>query len=116
MAKHTKKKMSDAFKKRARKAIETIEREELDELMAKGQRYRERQDRLIDALRALKAEREAQSVSLSELERRTGISKSALSRLENDPNPNPTVSTLLRIAEALGREITITITPPNEAA
>ena len=116
MAKHTKKKMSDAFKKRARKTIDKLEREEMDELLAQGQRFRARQERLIDALRALKAEREAQSVSLSELEKRTGISKSALSRLENDPNPNPTMSTLLRIAEALGREITISITPPNEAA
>jgi DNA-binding Xre family transcriptional regulator len=116
MAKHTKKKMSDAFKKRSRKMINKLEHEELDGLVAKGQRIRERHDRLIDALCVLKAEREAQSVSLSELQRRTGISKSALSRLENDPNPNPTVSTLLRIAEALGREITITITPPNEAA
>jgi len=116
MTKHTKKIMSDAFKKRAKKIIDKLEHEELDELMAQGQRYRARQERLIDALRALKAEREAQSVSLSELQRRTGISKSALSRLENDPNPNPTMSTLLRIAEALGREINITITSPNEAA
>ncbi len=116
MAKHTKKKMSDTFKKRSRNMIDKLEREEMGELLAKGQRFRARQERLIDALRALKAEREAQSVSLSELETRTGISKSALSRLENDPNPNPTMSTLLRIAEALGREITISITPPNEAA
>lgn len=58
MTKHTKKTMSAVFKKRARKVIDTIEREELDELMAQGQRYRERQDRLIDALQALKAERE----------------------------------------------------------
>ena len=116
MAKHTTKKMSDTFKKRSRKMIDKLEREELDGLITKGQHIRARQERLIDALRVLKAEREAQSVSLSELQRRTGISKSALSRLENDPNPNPTMSTLLRIAEALGREITITITPPNEAA
>ena len=116
MAKHTKKKMPETFKNRSRKLIDKLEREEMDELVAQGKRFRARQERLCDALRALKAERESQSVSLSELEKRTGISKSALSRLENDPNPNPTMSTLQRIAEALGREITISIKPTNEAA
>jgi len=74
----------------------------------------ERRARLIDALQALRDERKAQGVSLTELEQRTGIHKSALWRLEHDANPNPTVSTLMRIAEALGRQITIHLGAPTE--
>ena len=116
MAKRIYKHMPEAFKKRSRELIGKLEREELEELFAKGRRIKARHDRLRHALRALKAEREAQGVSLSELQRRTGISKSALSRLENDPHPNPTIGTLQRIAEALGREIIIGLTTPKEAA
>ncbi len=89
--------------KRDRKLIE----QELPELMAKGQAVFERRQRLQRTLQALKAERERQGVSLAEMERRTGITKSALSRLENDPNPNPTVATLDRIAHALQKAIVI---------
>ncbi len=76
-----------------------------------GRRMRARHDMLRNALQALKAEREAQGVSLGELAKRTGISKASLSRLENDPAPNPTVATLSRIADALGRQIMIQLAP-----
>ncbi len=46
--------------------------------------------------------RQAGGVSLSELESRTGISKSSLSRLENSVAPNPTLLTLHRYAAAMG--------------
>lgn len=116
MAKRIYKRMPEEFREKMKRDRELIEREELDELMSFGRKALARQELLDGALAALKAEREAQGVSLSEMEKRTGISKSALSRLENEPNANPTVSTLMRIAEALGREITIQITNPKEAA
>jgi DNA-binding phage protein len=116
MAKRIYKRMPKEFRDQVNREIETIEREEMDEIMAMGRNIRARHERLARTLQALKAEREAQGVSLTEMEKRTGISKSALSRLENEPNANPTVSTLMRIAEALGREITIQITNPKEAA
>ena len=60
----------------------------------------------VQQLRAL---REEQGVSLAELERRTGIRKSALSRLENSKAPNPTLATLIRYAAALGKTIDLSI-------
>jgi len=62
---------------------------------------------LREAFRLLKQERETQGVTLQELESRTGIRISAISRLENDPTSNPTVQTLQRIATALGKQITV---------
>ena len=60
-----------------------------------------------DALKVLKAERQAQGLSLSDVEQRTGIGRAALSRLENETEPNPTVVTLTRYAEALGKKLVV---------
>jgi len=53
----------------------------------------------------LRAAREAAGVSLSEIDQRTGIRKSALSRLENSKAPNPTLVTLQRYATAIGMKL-----------
>jgi transcriptional regulator with XRE-family HTH domain len=37
--------------------------------------------------------------------RLTGMSRESISRLENDPRPNPTVLTFARYAAALGLEL-----------
>lgn len=58
----------------------------------------------------LKAAREAAGVSLDEIAARTGMPKSAISRLENSANPNPTLATLRRYAEAIGRELSVVLT------
>jgi transcriptional regulator with XRE-family HTH domain len=65
-------------------------------------------DRLhfLKFLGRLKRERERLKLSLDEMARRTGMDRMAVSRLENGKNPNPTVSTLVRYANALGRSIT----------
>jgi transcriptional regulator with XRE-family HTH domain len=60
-----------------------------------------------DAFRLLKAERQALGLSLSDLEEKSGIGRSALSRLENDKEPNPTVVTLTRYAAALGKHLVV---------
>ncbi|QDV54246.1 helix-turn-helix protein [Rosistilla oblonga] len=57
----------------------------------------------------LKTEREAAGVSLSEMETRTGMQKSALSRLENSAAPNPMLSTLQRYAAAIGKRLDFAI-------
>ena len=43
-----------------------------------------------------------------EVEDRSGIGRAALSRLENEYEPNPTVTTLTRYAEALGKKLVVT--------
>jgi len=58
---------------------------------------------LRQALATLKRAREAQDLSLAEVAERSGIDKAALSRLENGHNPNPTIDTLARYADALGK-------------
>ena len=53
----------------------------------------------------LKAERERRGLSLADMMRLTGMSRESISRLENDPAPNPTVLTFARYAAALGLEL-----------
>lgn len=56
-------------------------------------------------LQQLRTEREKQGLSLADLNRLTGMSREAINRLENHEGPNPTMSTLVRIATALGCKI-----------
>jgi transcriptional regulator with XRE-family HTH domain len=60
-------------------------------------------------VRRLREAREAARVSLAEMEARTGIRRSALSRLENSKAPNPTLASLQRYAHALGKELVVSI-------
>lgn len=53
----------------------------------------------------LKAERERRGLSLADMMKLTGMSRESISRLENDPAPNPTVLTFARYAAALGLEL-----------
>ena len=64
------------------------------------------------AIAALKSAREAQGLSLADVRDRTGIARSALSRVEN-AFPNLTVRTLERYAEALGKRIVIQVQDSN---
>ncbi len=54
---------------------------------------------------ALRQARESAGLSLAEICLRSGIDSPALSRLENGLNPNPTLATLSRYAQALGKRI-----------
>jgi len=62
---------------------------------------------LKQVLKALKEERRRQGMSLGDLSRRTGIDSGSLSKLENDPNPNVTINTLMRYTQAVGKTITV---------
>jgi hypothetical protein len=83
------------------------------EILAKGCLLKSAHDRanavVRDALKRLKTERQAQGLSLSDIEEKTDIGRSALSRLENETDLNPTVVTLTRYAEALGKKIVVSI-------
>jgi DNA-binding Xre family transcriptional regulator len=85
---------------------EQVEQEKA-ELMARGRRAKARHIMLKEAVAVLKATREALGLSLADIKASTGIEKSNLSRLENDPHPNPTIDTLCRYADAVGKEIVI---------
>ncbi len=58
-------------------------------------------------LSALRDERERQGLSLADIYERTGIDRAALSRLENNEDANPTLATLERYAEAVGKHVVV---------
>jgi len=93
---------------RHRAIREQVEQEKA-ELITRGRRAKARHTTLREAVVALKATREALGLSLADIKAFTGIEKSNLSRLENDPLANPTIDTLCRYAEAVGKEIMITL-------
>ena len=61
------------------------------------------------AVSALRKAREAAGLSLADVAEKSGIDKSALSKIETGQHPNPTVSTLCRYAHALGKRWTWTL-------
>jgi AraC-like DNA-binding protein len=83
------------------------------EIRRKAKEYKQKHDAaqptLSEAARLLKAERVRQGLSLSDIQERTGIDPPNLSRLENDTGANPTVATLTRYAEALGKKLVVVL-------
>jgi len=68
---------------------------------------------LRQVLAALRTERERQGLSLADINQRTGIDRAALSRLENNEDANPTLNTLERYADAVGKQMVVLL---SEAA
>jgi DNA-binding phage protein len=93
-----------------RKIREQIELEK-PEIIAKAQQARRvaRRKQLAAVMQALKAAREAKGLSLADVYQQTGIDRSALSKLENLANENPTIETLLRYAEVVGKRLEIQV-------
>lgn len=60
--------------------------------------------------RRLREERESQGLSLADMAERTGMDRAAISRLENGHQSNPTVDTIIRYADALGKTIQWSVT------
>jgi ribosome-binding protein aMBF1 (putative translation factor) len=80
--------------------------EELPDIKRRGKAAKQR-ILLKQVLQALKQERQRQGMSLRALNQRTGIDQGSLSKLENDLDPNVTINTLLRYAEAVGKTVTV---------
>ena len=98
---------------RIRKAI--AEEEQPDEIAANKARGRkvfeeleERQREFASVVTALKEAREARGLSLQDVCDKTRITRASLSLLENG-HGNPTMTTLRRVAEAIGVEILVTV-------
>jgi Helix-turn-helix len=109
-AKRIRRELSPEEKRRWQRAREETDREK-EEILAKGRKIKSARGRVEvavrDVLKMLKAERLGQGLSLSDVEERSGIGRAALSRLENETEPNPTVVTLTRYAEALGKTLVV---------
>jgi DNA-binding XRE family transcriptional regulator len=83
---------------------------ELPELIDRHQERMATLDQLDDLLKQLKDAREAKGLSLADLTQLTGMDRSALSKLETGQRPNPTVETLVRYAEAVGKRLVVSLT------
>lgn len=83
--------------------------EELPELSARHQGRVAALDELEELFRQLRAAREQRGLSLSDLTERTGMDRSALSKLETGQRPNPTIETLVRYAEAVGKRLVVSL-------
>lgn len=84
-----------------------IDRDEAQEIKAAGRAILLRHQTVRKLITSLKEARMARHLTLTETGEQSGIGKANLSRLENDPTPNPTLDTLLRYAEAVGIQLHI---------
>jgi DNA-binding Xre family transcriptional regulator len=84
--------------------------EELPSLITRHHERMATLDQLQELLRQLKAAREAKGLSLTDLTELTGMDRSALSKLETGQRANPTVETLVRYAEAVGKRLVVSLT------
>lgn len=83
---------------------------ELPELIERHHERTAALDQLDELLQQLKAAREAKGLSLADLTELTGMDRSALSKLETGRRSNPTVETLVRYAEAVGKRLLVSLT------
>jgi predicted transcriptional regulator len=110
MAKRIRRELTPEEQQRRNRANAEAESEK-EQIFAKAHRVKAARNRVNvavrEAMKTLKRERQAQGLSLTDIEKRTGIGRAALSRLENETELNPTVVTLTRYAEALGKEVVV---------
>lgn len=83
--------------------------EELPELVARHSERLAALDQLGELLKQLKTAREERGLSLSDLTDLTGMDRSAISKLETGQRPNPTIETLVRYAEAVGKHLVVSL-------
>jgi DNA-binding XRE family transcriptional regulator len=91
------------------KAVREQVTAELPELIARHHQRMASLDELTQLLAQLKAAREAKGLSLADLTELTGMDRSALSKLESGQRANPTVETLVRYAEAVGKRLVVSL-------
>jgi len=82
---------------------------ELPELVIRHHDRMTALDQFGELLKQLKVAREEQGLSLSDLTELTGMDRSALSKLETGRRPNPTLETLVRYAEAVGKHLVVSL-------
>lgn len=86
-----------------------IDREEGEEIKAKGRAIFDRHEAIVNLISGLKAARIEKGLTLETVGEKSGIGKANVSRLENDRRPNPTWDTLARYAEAVGKSLVATL-------
>jgi len=93
---------------RYRKVREQVA-EEMPELMERHHERLVALNELAELVQQLKAAREEKGLSLADLTRLTGMDRSALSKLETGQRLNPTIETLVRYADAVGKRLVVSL-------
>jgi ribosome-binding protein aMBF1 (putative translation factor) len=93
----------------ARRDVEAERGEILREGRAAKEAWMAMRREVDETVGRLRAERERLGLSLADVEERSGLRRSVLSRLENDKTSNPTLLTLQRYAAALGMTLQTTL-------
>jgi DNA-binding XRE family transcriptional regulator len=89
---------------------ELIDHGELDELVPQAQHIE------VSTLGVrFRRIREGMGLSLTDLSERSGLTRAAISQLENGRNLNPTLVTLFRYAEALGVGLGLVLDDPTRS-
>ena len=83
--------------------------EELPDLIDRHHERMATLDQIQELIQQLKSAREAKGLSLAALSNLTGMDRSALSKLETGQRANPTVETLVRYAEAVGKRLVVAL-------
>jgi len=91
------------------KAVREQVAKELPDLVARHHQRMAALDELQELVHQLKAAREAKGLSLADMTELTGMDRSALSKLESGQRANPTVETLVRYAEAVGKRLIVSL-------
>src|SRR5260370_32129383 len=79
-----------------------VERGDITQVFTMGEYWE-----LRKTFAALKAMREQQGLSITDLAERTGMDRAMISRLENGQMDNPTIATMTRYARALGKKVVV---------
>jgi len=111
-------KATEAERQRHALMREQVEAELPDIKRRAGEKLREALSRGVavrQVVAALKAERQRQGLSLADLKERTGIERSTLSRLENNEDANPTITTLSRYADAVRKQLLMVLADAGAA-
>ena len=82
---------------------------EVPELIRRHHERMSAREQLGELLEQLKTARQKRDMTLADLSELTGMDCSALSKLETGQRPNPTVETLVRYAEAVGKQLVVTL-------
>lgn len=101
-----------AAERKRHQAIRKEVEADMQAIKARGRAAVQAHDYLRQVMQELKAKRQDKGLSLSDISSRCQIDKARLSRLENDPDANPTIETLGRIAKAIGVELKIMVVDP----
>jgi DNA-binding XRE family transcriptional regulator len=86
---------------------------ELPDLVSRHHQRTVLLDEFDELFAQLRAAREAKGLSLADLTEITGMDRSAISKLETGQRANPTVETLLRYADAVGKRLVVSLADAN---